>query len=155
MDTKTRGEMEFEVVYSLHHERIDANLLRLLHRLTIILMLAFFIAGASGGVHWALSCVAIAFFGFFLFEFRPGAASAQAQETSQRWAQVRSEMKNLSDEDLERVIAEIGSDGRDTYQALSSAARRAAASDLGLDLGSYPAPKPVEVLVSTLASCGK
>ncbi len=155
MDTKTRGEMEFEVVYSLHLERLDANLLRLLHRVTIILMLAFFIAGASGGVHWALSCVAIAFFGFFLFEFRPGAASAQAHESSQRWAQVRSELKSLSDEDLERVIARMGRDGRETIPALTNSARRAAATDLGLDVGSYPAPKPMEVLVAALAGFGK
>lgn len=155
MEAKTRGELEFEVVYSLHIERLGANLLRLLHRLTIILMLAFFIAGASGGVHWALSSTAVVLFGLFLLVFRPSAASAHAQASSQRWSQVSSEMKSLSDQDLERVIAEAGRDGCDTAPILRNLAQRAAAAELGLDLGSFPAPKPVEVLVAALAGCGR
>lgn len=148
---KSRSDMEFEVVYSMHLERMNAALLRRFSMLTWIVLIAFTIDGVNASANEFFSCLVAYAMAIFLLVVRPGEAAADSEASSERWADLSARMAWMCDRDLERAIFVAEKQDSRVLPALMLAAHRAAAVALDRDLSSVPTPNVVQRFAAAMA----
>lgn len=137
MTIKTRSDLEFEVIYSIHLERMMYTLLGRLDRFASFLQI---LLGATVIANQApiVTGLLIATIAAAQLVWQPGVKATEAKASHDRWQALQVGIGKRSPEELETQIAQICDRDGAVLGSLKLPAHLAAAVQLGLDIDGIP-----------------
>jgi hypothetical protein len=137
MAIKTRNDLEFEVIYSIHIERMMFTLLGRLDRFSSfsqILLGATVITNlAPTAVGLSVAAIAAA-----QLVWQPGVKATEAKASHDRWQALRIGIGKRSADEIEAQIAQTCDRDGAVFGSLKLPAHLAAGVQMGLDISSFP-----------------